>query len=100
MILAECSLGAVGSLALGVFLLSTSTAVAYLVLGVWLLGLGANYVPLTFHAITLSRIDTLERELAGVDLRIELRHYTRVQFLVMVPFLLVVLALAQGARRS
>jgi hypothetical protein len=70
---AEFFVGAAGCLALGVltFLAAEGWGRA---LGVWLIGIGANYVPLAVHAVRLSRRGGLEAELVGVDLRSEARR--------------------------
>ena len=94
LILAEFVLGAVGGAALGIWALTWGGGVA-VVLGVWLLGLAVNYLPLAAHVLALWRPGRLEAELAGVDLRAELRHYTRAQLWVLVPFWVAGLALAQ-----
>jgi hypothetical protein len=65
------------------------------VFGAWLLGACLNYVPLSLHALDLSRPGALERELRGVEVRAELRHYTKAQIWLFVPLVLVVLAIAQ-----
>ena len=98
-ILAEFALGTVGAAALGVWALTWSGADG-LVLGVWLLGIAANYLPLTAHVLTLWPPGKLEAELAGADLRAELHHYTRAQFRVLVPFWVAGLALAQARRAT
>ncbi len=97
-ILAEFALGTAGCAALGVWALSWGDPLG-VVLGVWLLGLAANYLPLTAYVFSLWRTNKLEAELAGVDLSAELRHYTRLQIWVLVPFWVAGLAIAQ-ARRS
>jgi hypothetical protein len=97
-ILIEFALGAVGGAALGV--LSLGGGVAGLLLGLCLLGIGANYVPLTWNVIRLWPQGRLETELAGADLRAELSHYTRAQVWVLVPFWVAGLAFAQARRVS
>jgi hypothetical protein len=99
LILAEFALGTVGSVALGVWALTWGGATG-VVLGVWLLGLGANYLPLTAHVVALWRPGALEAELAGADLRAELRRYTRAQFRVLVPFWVAGLAVARAGREG
>jgi hypothetical protein len=94
-ILAEFALGTVGGAALGVWALTWGGPVG-VVLGIWLLGLAANYVPLTAHVLSLWDPRTLEAELSGLNLRAELRHYTRVQVWVLVPFCVAGLAVAQA----
>ncbi len=98
-ILAEFTLGTVGSLGLGVWALSNG-GVTGVALGVWLVGLAANYLPLALYAVALSRANAtaLEVELAGADLGAELRRYTRAQIWVLVPFWIAGLALAQARR--
>jgi hypothetical protein len=64
---------------------------------------GLNYAPLAVHALTLVRPGALERELAGVDVPAELRHYSVRQIWVVVPLLFVGLELARmikGLRSS
>ncbi len=90
-ILAEFVLGAAGGIALGIVVLATGTAI----FGLFLIGIGANYLPLAMHAIRLSRPGVLERELEGVDVPAELRRYTILQFWVFVPGLFAALELAQ-----
>ena len=98
-ILGEFALGTVGSAALGAWALTRGGAVG-VVVGVWLLGLAANYLPLTVHVLALWRRPALDAELAGVDLRAELRDYTRAQVWVLVPFWIAGLALAQSRRAA
>ena len=93
-ILAEFLLGALVGSALGVYgLVGTEGWMS--VFGGWLLGACLNYVPLAAHALDLSKPGALERELQGVDVRAELRHYTRAQLWLFVPLLLVALAIGQ-----
>lgn len=87
LILAEF-LGAVAvGLALGLYLLITADSWLGAALGVYVLGVAANYVPLAAHAVSLRAPERLRAELRGVDLREELRYYTGAQFLVFVPLL-------------
>jgi hypothetical protein len=60
----------------------------------------ANYLPLTTHVLALWHPGALQAELAGADLGAELRHYTRAQIWVLVPFWVAGLALAQGRRAA
>jgi hypothetical protein len=93
-ILAEFVLGAVLGSALGALVLLTADGFMA-VFGGWLLGACLNYVPLSVHAIDLSRPGALERELRGVDVRAELRYYTKAQVWIAVPLLFIALAIAQ-----
>jgi hypothetical protein len=94
-ILAEFVLGAILGSALGALVLLRSDGFMA-VFGGWLLGACLNYVPLSVHAIDLSRPGALERELRGVDVRAELRYYTKAQVWIAVPLLFIALAIAQG----
>jgi hypothetical protein len=98
-ILAEFVLGALVGSGLGVFVL-VGTDGWMPVFGAWILGACLNYVPLAAHAIDLSRPGVLERELQGVDVPAELRHYTKAQLWLFVPLLLIALAIAQSRRRQ
>ena len=65
-----------------------------------LFGLAANYLPLTIHVLTLWPPERLEAELRDVDLGAELRHDTRAQVWVLVPFRIAGLALVQARRAA
>jgi hypothetical protein len=67
---------------------------------VWLLGLCANYLLLTWNVARLWPPRRLQEELAGADLRSELRHYTRAQVWVLAPFWVAVLGVVQAARNG
>ncbi len=97
-ILAEFAFGAIGGVAFGVWALTWGDA-GGVALGIWLLGLAANYAALTIHVLALWRAGALKSELSGVHLRAELRHYTRTQFWVLVPFCVAGLAVAQASGR-
>jgi hypothetical protein len=56
LILAEFSIGVVGSLALGLFALIRSHSVGGIALGSYLLFIGINYVPLLVYAISIVRL--------------------------------------------
>lgn len=94
---AEFDVGAVVCTLLGVLALRSGTYWE-LALGAWLVGAGANYVPLAVHAHSLSRPGALEVELGAVDLTRELRWATFAQLWIAVPLVLVAAALAQARR--
>lgn len=87
--------GAIGCLAVGVAVLHANPGPLPAVLGIWLAGVGVNYIPLALHAISLARHDALDAELAGVDVPTELRRYGVKQLWIAVPFLVAVLAAMQ-----
>lgn len=81
---AEFALGAVGCTSLG-FLAVVRGSGWWVVVGIWLIGAGINYIPLALHARALARPGVLESELAGLDVRRELRHACLQQFWIAVP---------------
>ena len=95
---AEFVVGAVGCTALGVLGIVSGTG-WLIAVGIWLIGVGANYVPLALHAQSLSRPGVLEAELENVDIRAELRHAGLSQFWIALPFA-VALAAAKQARED
>jgi hypothetical protein len=94
-ILAEFVAGAIGGAAFGVWALASWDGTLGLLFGLYLLGLGANYLVLAREVIRLWPAGALEAELRGIDIRAALRHYTAAQVWVFVPFLFPALALAQ-----
>ena len=68
--------------------------------GAWVVGMGVNYAALAWQAALLSRPGALEAELAGVDLGRDLRRYSVLQFWIVVPLLLAVLAVRGPERRD
>jgi hypothetical protein len=98
-ILAEFALGTLVCAAFGVWALTSGGTLGF-VLGVWLLGLGANYLLLTWNVALLWRPGRLHEELVGADLYVELRRYTRAQIWVLAPFWIAALAVVQASRHS
>lgn len=102
-IFAEYLIGIVLPLVLGLFSLRAGLSgepfTWQTLLGVWLLGIGANYVPMALHAFDLLRRDRVETE--GRPEIAHARRYGTQQVMLIVPFLVVVIAIAQArARRS
>ncbi|MET7668236.1 hypothetical protein [Micromonospora luteifusca] len=89
-ILAEFLVGVVAMLTLGIWLLASSDGLGGRAIGLWFIGAGLNYAPLSVYAIKLMRPGALDAELAGVDIGRELRRYTVLQLWVFVPLSLVV----------
>jgi hypothetical protein len=58
--------------------------------GLWLIGVGANYVPLAVHALALGRPGALAEELSGLDLRREGHRAGVAQLWIPVPFALAI----------
>lgn len=97
-ILAEFSLGVVGSLCLGVLTLVRTHSFVGTVFGAYLLCIGVNYVPLLFHAISLVRHGTATQEIADEmpEKSRMFRKYRRQSLLLLVPLVLPILAIIQG----
>jgi len=99
LILFEFAFGAVAGIAIGLFLIVASSSPLGVLLGIYAVGVAANYAPLAIHAASLRRPAALRSELRDVDIRAELRHYTRAQLWVFMPLLFVWLDLRQSASR-
>jgi hypothetical protein len=88
----EFSVGVVGCIGLGIFTLLTGSGAGILI-GIWLIGIGFNYVPLAANARDLSRPGKLEEELRGLDIRAEAGRAGRRQLWILIPVALVVSSL-------
>lgn len=97
-IVAEFIVGALGGIAPGLWIALSSRTVGLQLFGALLIGMGANYLVLALHAVSLSRPGALDAELAGADIRAELRYYGLAQLWVVIPFTVAVFALAQLGR--
>jgi hypothetical protein len=97
-IVVEFIVGAVGGIALGLWIALSSPTVGWQLFGAWLIGMGANYLVLALHAVSLSRSGALDNELAGIDVRAELHYYGLAQLWVVVPLTMAVIALSQLGR--
>ena len=103
LITAEFAVGIIGPFILGVLSLraglADSTPANWMtVLGIWLLGIAANYIPLFIYAVLIARDGTVERE--G---RPELAHAKRYgvqQVIILVPLLVCIVAVAQEMQLS
>jgi hypothetical protein len=96
---AELDVGAIACLGLGIVALVSSGGLG-VVLGVWLVCIGANYVPLAVTAHSLSRPGALEAEMAGLDVSVEIRTAGVRQLWILVPFAVVVASVRQQSWRA
>ena len=99
-IVAEFLIGAAAGTALGLCIAVSTGVLAWGAFGVWMTGVSLNSVPLAVYAVSLYRAGRLEVELAGADIRAELRVYTKQQLWIGVPLLFVALAAVQLRRRA
>lgn len=102
LILAEFSIGVLGSLALGLLTLLRSHSVGGIALGSYFLFIGINYVPLLLYAIRIVRLDSVRDEVAeeGADRRAMFRKYRRLSLLLLVPLAVPILALISELQRN
>ena len=66
------------------------------VLGLELLGIAANYIPLFFYAVVIARAGTVKQE--GQPEMAHAKRYGVQQAIILVPFLVLALALVQEIR--
>ncbi|MCI4066481.1 hypothetical protein MRQ36_29560 [Micromonospora sp. R77] len=97
-VVAEFIVGAVGGVGPGLWIMLSSRSLGWQVSGAWLVGMGVNYLLLAGHAVSLSRPGALNTELAGVDVRAELRYYGLAQLWLAIPLAVALLALLQLRR--
>lgn len=95
---AEFFLGALGCTALGLYTCVASQGWGR-ALGIWLIGIALNYVPLALAARDLSRPGALEDELKGLDLAREGRRMGLAQAWLLVPLAVASASLANRSRR-
>jgi hypothetical protein len=101
-IVAEYAFGILLPLALGVFTLhSTLSSANWLnwqtFLGVWLVSIAVNYVPLFLYALSIARAGTVKAE--GEPELPHARRYGIQQIIILVPFLVLALAVVQERRQ-
>ena len=101
-IVAEFGVGVAGCLVLGALSVSAGLrtgATWELLLGLGLLWIALNYVPLLVHAIDLARSGTAKNEAANEIEHPELiRRYTFRQLWILVPLAIVIMDVAQRTR--
>ena len=100
-VVAEYALGVLLPLALGIFSIKAGVAQQsawQTVVGVWLVTIAANYVPLFLYAWSIMRAGTVEQE--GRAELARARRYGVQQTMILVPFLVVGVALVQEHRRQ
>ncbi|WP_088989790.1 hypothetical protein [Micromonospora chokoriensis] len=98
-ILAEFLVGVVLMVTWGGWLLASSDGFGTRAFGLWLVGAGLNYAPLSVYALALMRPGALDAELADADIGGDLRRYTVLQLWVFVPLSLVVFAVRDTLAR-
>ena len=67
-------------------------------MGIWLIGIGINYVPLFIYALIIARKGSVIEE--GQPERANVMKYSLQQFIIFVPLLVAILTLLQESRRQ
>jgi membrane protein implicated in regulation of membrane protease activity len=102
LIIAEFAAGVLLSLALGAFVLFRGHSFWQVVLGLYLISLGINYVPMLAYAVAITKEQSAPAELGDElqDKRGAMAKYRRQSVLLLVPLLVPLLALAQERRKA
>ncbi|MBV8674720.1 MAG: hypothetical protein JOZ33_14920 [Acidobacteriaceae bacterium] len=100
LVLAEYSCGVLFSAALGIFVLLRGHTAWQTVLGIYLICIGLNYLPLFFHAVALRNPQTARDVIADElsDTRKAFSRYRWQSLLLVVPLFVAVLGLVQARR--
>lgn len=108
-ILAEFAFGVLLGLGLGLFLLRTFLAwislssppliwqILVALLGIWALGMAANYTPLFLYAVSIAKSGRVHAE--GEPELPDKRRYNVQQFVIFIPFFVAIVAIAQERSR-
>ena len=101
-IIGEFALAVFFSPALGLFVLLRGRSVWQWALGVYLICLGLNYIPMLVYAISIGNRQRAETELAGelADKRSAVAKYRRQSLLLLLPLVVPILALARRPRSA
>jgi hypothetical protein len=102
LIVTEYALGIILPLALGILSLRAGLAQEdkanwQTLLGIWLVTISANYVPLFLYAVVITRAGTVREE--GQREFAHAGRYGIQQMIILVPLFVVILALAQERKR-
>jgi hypothetical protein len=97
LIFAEYALGVLFSLALGVFVLLRSHSVWGVALGIYLICLGVNYVPMFAYVVSIGDKPNAQTELGDelLEKREAMAKYRRLSLLLLVPLLVPVLVVTR-----
>ena len=67
------------------------------ILGIWLVTIAANYIPLFIYAVLIAKAGTVKEE--GQPEIAKAKRYGIQQIIILVPFLVVIVAIVQELRR-
>ena len=99
-IIIEFAVGAFLSAALGLFVLIRGHSFWQLALGIYLICVGINYLPMLAYAVSISNKERAQTELAGelANKRSAMAKYRGQSLLLLVPLVVPILALAHQLR--
>lgn len=103
LIVSEFTLGVLLSIALGVFvLLRGHRSPAQIALGLYLISLGLNYIPMLVYAIAINKAKSARRELGNEldNKRAAMKNYRRQSVWLLIPLIVPIVALTQARRRT
>jgi hypothetical protein len=101
LIIGEFAGGVLLCTALGTFVLIQGPSIWEFILGLYLISLGINYIPMLVYAIAMARGQSARMEMGDElnDKRRVMAKYRRESILLLVPFLVPILALTQEKRK-
>jgi len=101
-IIAEFASGVVLCVALGIFVLVRGNSFWQLALGLYIISLGINYVPMLMYALVITKYKSACTELGDelIDQRRAMAKYRRKSLLLLVPLLVPFVALRHEHRRA
>jgi hypothetical protein len=101
-IIAEFASGMVLCVALGIFVLVRGNSFWQLALGLYIISLGINYVPMLIYALVITKYKSARTELGDelIDQRRAMAKYRRKSLLLLVPLLVPFVALRREPRRA
>ena len=103
LVISEFTLGVLLSIALGVFvLLRGHRSPAQIALGLYLISLGLNYIPMLVYAIAINKAKSARRELGNEldNKSAAMKKYRRQSVWLLIPLIVPIVALAQTRRRT
>lgn len=103
LIVSEFTLGVLLSIALGVFvLLRGHRSPAQIALGLYLISLGLNYIPMLVYAIAINKAKSARRELGNEldNKSAAMKKYRRQSVWLLIPLIVPIVALTQTRRRT
>jgi hypothetical protein len=96
-VLAEYALGSFGLLSMGLFVLIPGHSHGQVALGMYLICLGINYIPMLSYAVAIGNKQNAQNELRDEleDQKTAMTKYRRLSLLLLVPLLVPIPALSQ-----